>query len=81
MLEMKPKVVSQLSLAIKTMRDACDRAERTIRDGDGNACIRVMHDLTWGLANASSHIETALSHNEEAHKIQLFELKAGNEPE
>lgn len=81
MIEMKPKVTSQLAMAIRTMRDACDRAERTIRDGDGNACMRVMHALTWGLANASSHIETALSHNEEAHSINLFELKVGNAPE
>lgn len=77
MIEMKPKVTSQLALAIKTMREACDRAERTISDGDGNACSRVMHDLTWGLANASSHIETALSHNEDAHEIKRIELKEG----
>jgi hypothetical protein len=48
------------------MREACDKAEREIAGGS-TACRRVMHELTWGLANASAYIEVALSLVEDAH--------------
>lgn len=66
---------AQLKQAVQTMREACDRAERDLTPGDGNACQSVLHALTWGLANASSSIQTAMSHVEDAHVIAAFEAK------
>ena len=55
------RVARQLAAAIQTMRDACDQAERTSALADDRAVRRVLHELTWGLANASSSIEGALN--------------------
>ncbi len=72
---LRKRAAAQLKQAIQTMRDACDKAERDALPGDGNACQRVLHALTWGLANASSSIETAMSHVEDAHIVAAFEAK------
>jgi hypothetical protein len=54
-----------LAKAIRVMRDACDKAEREVAGGS-TACRRVLHELTWGLANATSSIESAMSNVEDA---------------
>jgi hypothetical protein len=65
----KMRAAEQLQAAVKAMREACDRAERDAIDGDSNACQRVLHSLMWGMANASSSIETAMANVEDAHII------------
>jgi hypothetical protein len=53
-----------LARAIQKLRNACDQAERDLeraRDGH-DAVMRVGHAFAWGMANANSSIETALSY-------------------
>ncbi len=70
---MRSRAAEQLAHAVKTMREACDRAERDLSKGDGTACQRVLHALSWGFANASSSIETAMSHVEDSHVIAAIQ--------
>lgn len=72
---LRASAAAQLRRAVQTMRDACDQAERDLAPGDGNACQRVLHAMSWGLANASSSITTAMSHVEDAHAIAAFEAQ------
>lgn len=67
------RVARQLAAAIQTMRDACDDAERTAKLADSRAVRRVMHSLTWGLANASSSIEGAMAAIEDEAKNAAFD--------
>jgi hypothetical protein len=62
--------------AVQTMRDACDEAERRGTAGNADkACRGVMHKLSWGFANASSCIESAMAWLEEKHGMELLEAK------
>ena len=72
---LKSRAAANLRQAVQTMRDACDRAERDLEAGDSNACQRVLHSFAWGFANASSSIETAMSHVEDAHAIEAFQAR------
>lgn len=72
---MKVRAAQQLAAAIKTMREACDRAEFDAATGDGNACQRVLHSLAWGFANASSGIESAMARVEDGHAIEAHNAK------
>lgn len=72
---LKTRAAEQLKQAVKTMRAACDMADRDAVAGDGTACQRVLHALTWGLANASSSIETAMSNVEDSHIVAAFDAK------
>jgi hypothetical protein len=67
--DMKARAAEQLGNAVKTMREACDKAERDLTTGDSNACQRVLHSFAWGFANASSSIESAMACIEDAHLI------------
>jgi hypothetical protein len=59
---MKDNDISRnLLTAIETMRDACYEAERQATEGDERAIRQVLHQLSWGFANASSYIEAAMS--------------------
>ena len=62
---MKPNdyTSSCLREAITTMRQACDSAEaRLSRDYQAEEMIAfVQHEFVWGLANANSGLESALS--------------------
>jgi hypothetical protein len=62
------------------MREACDQAERALAPGDGNACQRVLHAMTWGLANASSSIATAMSYVEDAHVVAALDAAKEKTP-
>jgi len=72
------RIRANLARAIRTMRDACDDAERRAQTGDITAAINVMHALTWGHANATSHIECALSAAADGHEIALFNAHVGD---
>lgn len=64
-----------LQKAIKTMREACDAAERSCNeDKPAEACQRVLHAFAWGMANASSSIETAMSAVEDAHVVERMAI-------
>jgi len=69
--------------AIRTMRSACDDAERiVVLNGAAEAAQGVLKALAWGLANASSGIETAMAALEDAHVIAAMETaekKAGQQ--
>lgn len=62
----KARGLEALHAAILRMRDACDAAEQGVRRAHGAAGIdsrviaRVMHELAWGHANATSSIESAM---------------------
>ena len=73
---MKPRVTANLLRAIKTMREACDTAEREASSADGPACQRVLHAFAWGFANASSSIETAMASVEDGHIIALMDSQS-----
>jgi hypothetical protein len=64
-----------LRVAVKRMRDACDEAERSIRCGSSRECATayrdVMHSLAWGLANATSSIESAARWAHEADEMDV----------
>ena len=66
---LRARAAQHLRQAVQTMREACDRAERDLDAGDGAACQRVLHSFAWGFANASSSIETAMAHVEDAHTV------------
>ncbi|MBK6616323.1 hypothetical protein [Ottowia sp.] len=66
-------VKRNLLTAVATMRSACDEAERAAQDGTAESVRRVMHALTWGMANASSGVETAMAAVEEAHAREAAE--------
>lgn len=72
---LRTRAAEHLKQAVKTMRAACDVAERDLVAGDGTACQRVLHALTWGLANASGSIETAMSNVEDSHIVAAFDAK------
>jgi hypothetical protein len=72
---LRARTVVQLRRAAQTMQAACAEAERHLVTGDGVACQRVLHAFTWGLANASSSIETAMSHVEDAHAVAALEAE------
>jgi hypothetical protein len=59
---MSERVTRNLLEAVKTMRDACNAAERAIvKEGDAAATLAVMHAFAWGWANASGSVENAMS--------------------
>lgn len=68
-----PRIVSSLNHAVTTMRDACEEAARAIAAGnDEQACQRVLHALSWGFANASGSIETAMAAVSDAHQVAML---------
>ena len=67
---MSVRVIVHLCQALRTMRDACDDAERRVSSGDSDAIQRVLHALAWGSANASSSIENALAVLEDERAIE-----------
>lgn len=71
--KLSTRINENLTRAIKTMRDACDDAERRAdTTDDSRACREVMHTLVWGFANASSSIESATSALEDLNNVKLF---------
>jgi hypothetical protein len=66
------RATAALRHAIRTMREACDRAEQVMGYGDSmvTKSANVMHALTWGLANASSNVETALGAANDLHAVE-----------
>lgn len=71
---MENRISRNLAAAIETMRNACDDAERRANNADGRAVQGVLHSLSWGFANASSYIESAMSATEDAHAIKAAKL-------
>jgi hypothetical protein len=71
----KQYVTGRLMFAVITMREACDEAERAAKDGDMRSARRVLNRLSWGFANATTNIESAMSAIEDAHTIALDEAK------
>lgn len=75
------RCITNLKRSIETMREACDEAERAINDAAKNertlgvAIPRMLHTMTWGFANASSHIESALDALEDGHTIERITLQ------
>lgn len=69
------RIENNLLAAIKTMRNACDDAERYAKSGDSRSVQRVLHLLTWGFANASSSIESALSAVEDENELKIYILE------
>ncbi len=61
------RISRNLLAAIKTMRNACDDAELGIKISGERSAQKVLHALSWGFANASSSIESAMSAIEDAH--------------
>ena len=56
--------VTKLRESITTMRDACNRAEQELlvdTRTPESVIAFVIHELLWGLANANTGIESALS--------------------
>lgn len=65
------RIRSSLLAAIGSMRDACDEAQRRATDTNHDAaCRNVMNKLAWGLANASSNIDCAMSWLEDKHAME-----------
>ena len=67
---MNKYVVDHLMAVIKTMREACDDAERAIGYEDSTPLqktMRVFHIFTWAWANASTSVEGVVSHIDDAH--------------
>lgn len=71
---MENRISKNLAAAIETMRNACDDAERRAKDGGERAIQGVLHALSWGFANASSSIETAMAAAEDGHEIKTAKL-------
>jgi hypothetical protein len=69
------RIIRNLHLSIKTMREACDEAERVInRDGACSYSIeQVATGLTWGLANSHSCVRSAMSALNNVNELK-FEL-------
>lgn len=63
------RVKKNLEAAIKTMRDACDDAERRICDDAGYSTRGVLLSLSWGMANASTSLECAMAAIEDEQEI------------
>lgn len=63
--------------AVQVMREACNKADQCAGDGIENSCQRVLHELAWGFANASSSIEGAMAAIANYRKIQLLEATEG----
>lgn len=65
--------IEKLLSVIQTMRDACDNAERYTNDenaSDMDKAQRVLHELSWGFANASTGIETCFARIEREWKME-----------
>lgn len=74
------RVTENLNAAVSIMRAACDDAERCAREGNGRAARNVMHALMWGMANASSHIESALAAAEDGSNIMALAQEQRQNP-
>lgn len=59
----KDRLTKNLSSAIKIMRDACDEAEQSVSElgACSQSIEQVNSALSWGLANASTRIGSAMS--------------------
>ena len=73
--QQEERIIRNLHLSIKTMREACDDAERAInRDGACSYSIeQVATGLTWGLANSHSCVRSAMSALNNVNELK-FEL-------
>lgn len=61
-----------LAQAISLMRAACDDAERRARNDPTERSVQeVLHALTWGMANASSAIQSAMDAVIEQHEADI----------
>jgi hypothetical protein len=68
--------LKNLHAAVKTMREACDTAERRINEGRiASSAEGVLNALAWGFANATSSLENAMSANNDAALIRLVQAK------
>ncbi len=67
MMNTRERCATNLDAAIATMREACDDAERASRVTDAFAVQRVLHLLVWGMANATSYVESAMCAIEDGH--------------
>ena len=66
----------RLMTVVKGMRDACDDAERIIKDKHRtgiNKAAQVVHAMAWGWANASIGIESALNQLERESEIEKIQ--------
>jgi hypothetical protein len=73
--QQEERIIRNLHLSIKTMREACDEAERAInRDGACSYSIeQVATGLTWGLANSNTYVRSAMSALNDVNELK-FEL-------
>lgn len=69
---MNERVRNNLLVAVRTMREACDDAERRIESGAEGEVANVLHAFALGFANASSSIERAMAAVEDSHNIALM---------
>ena len=73
--QQEERIIRNLRLSIKTMREACDDAERVInRDGACSYSIeQVATGLTWGLASSNTSVRSAMSALNNVNELK-FEL-------
>lgn len=72
------RAIGNLSQAVKTIREAADKAERELHHAatyPGRAAQSVLHALAWGHANAMSSVETAFAAIEDMHTIRALEAR------
>lgn len=62
------KITEKLNGAVKTMRDACDQAQRAAAHGDAISIRRTLNALTWGHANAVAAIQDAMAELDRLHE-------------
>jgi hypothetical protein len=55
------EIIDQLLQAVQVMKNACSEAERGAKSGDSRAIQKVIHCLSWGHANATGYIESAMA--------------------
>jgi hypothetical protein len=67
------RIIRNLHLSVKTMREACDDAEREInRHGSCSYSIeQVATKLTWGLASSNTSVQSAMSALSEVNALKL----------
>lgn len=70
-----------LRQAVRTVSLAAETASLSITRGCDereeleSMCQAVLHGLTWGFANATTSIETAMASTRELRKVELIEAK------
>lgn len=69
------RIIRNLHLSIKTMREACDQAERTINKSGAcsHSIEQVVSNFSFGLANSHTYVQSAMCALDEVNTLK-FEL-------